>query len=161
MSSVLFSLLCQSSTYSRQSPSPDLQLQYLCLYDKCLNTLERIPPPSLSPSFYYYFLASCPTAQTADRSWNQRAYPLRVVADQPCLSWFQVGRCMLSHFSHVRLFATPQTIAHQALLSMEFSRQEYWSGLPCLPPGELPNPVIKLRSLILQRIPYRATREAL
>ena len=143
MSSVLFSLLCQSSTYSRQSPSPDLQLQYLCLYDKCLNTLERIPPPSLSPSFYYYFLASCPTAQTADRSWNQRAYPLRVVADQPCLSWFQVGRCMLSHFSHVRLFATPQTIAHQALLSMEFSRQEYWSGLPCLPPGELPNPGVK------------------
>ena len=43
--------------------------------------------------------------------------------------------CMLSHFSHVRLFATPWTIAHQAPLSMGFSRQEYWSGLPCPPPG--------------------------
>ena len=37
---------------------------------------------------------------------------------------------MLSHFSHVRLFATLWTMAHQAPLSMEFSRQEYWSGLP-------------------------------
>ena len=36
----------------------------------------------------------------------------------------------LSHFSHVRFFATPWTVAHQAPLSMGFSRQEYWSGLP-------------------------------
>ena len=39
--------------------------------------------------------------------------------------------CMLSRFSHVQLFATPWTAAHQAPLSMGFSRQEYWSGLPC------------------------------
>ena len=37
-------------------------------------------------------------------------------------------------------FATPWTIAHQALLAMGFSRQEYWSGLPFLPPGDLPDP---------------------
>ena len=37
---------------------------------------------------------------------------------------------LLSHFSHVRLCATPQTAAHQAPLSLGFSRQEYWSGLP-------------------------------
>ena len=54
--------------------------------------------------------------------------------------------CMLSHFSRVRLFATLWTVAHQALLSTGFSRQEYWSGLPCLPPGHLPNPGIKLTS---------------
>ena len=42
--------------------------------------------------------------------------------------------------SHVRLFATPWTVAHQAPLSMGFSRQEYWSELPFLPPGDLPNP---------------------
>ena len=47
--------------------------------------------------------------------------------------------CLLSCFSYVRLFATPWTIAHQAFLSMEFSRQEYWSGLPCPPPGDLPD----------------------
>ena len=42
--------------------------------------------------------------------------------------------------SRVQLFATPWTVAHQALLSMGFSRQEYWSGLPCPPPRDLPNP---------------------
>ena len=52
--------------------------------------------------------------------------------------------CVLSC---VRLFATPWTIARQALLSMEFSRQEYWSGLPFISPGDLPNPGIKPTSL--------------
>ena len=50
---------------------------------------------------------------------------------------------MLGHFSRVRLFATPWTVAHQAPLSMRFSRQEYWSGLPCPPPGDLPDPGIE------------------
>ena len=45
---------------------------------------------------------------------------------------------------------TPQTVAHQAPLSMGFSRQEYWSGLACPPPGDLPNPGIKPRSPALQ-----------
>ena len=40
--------------------------------------------------------------------------------------------------SHARLFATPWTVAHQAPLSMGFSRQEYWSELPFPPPGDLP-----------------------
>ena len=53
-------------------------------------------------------------------------------------------------FSHVRLFATPWTAACQAPLSMGFSRQEYWSGLPCPPPGDLPNPGIEPRSPTLQ-----------
>ena len=39
--------------------------------------------------------------------------------------------------------AIPWTIAHQAPLSMGFSRQEYWSGLPCSPPGDLPEPGMK------------------
>ena len=56
---------------------------------------------------------------------------------------WNVHACMLSHFSHVQLFATLWTIACQALLSMGFSRQEYWSGLPCLPPGDLPDPGIE------------------
>ena len=42
---------------------------------------------------------------------------------------------------------TPWTVAHQAPLSMEFSRQEYWSGLPFLTPWELPDPEIKPTSL--------------
>ena len=48
--------------------------------------------------------------------------------------------------SRVRLFVTPWTVAHQALLSVEFSRKEYWSGLPFPSPGDLPNPGIKPRS---------------
>ena len=51
--------------------------------------------------------------------------------------------CVLSRFSLVRLFATLWTVAHQAPLSMGFSRQEYWSGLPCSPLGDLPEPRIK------------------
>ena len=50
--------------------------------------------------------------------------------------------------SRVRLFATPWTVAYQSPQSMEFSRQEYWSVLPCLPPGDLPDPGIKPTSLM-------------
>ena len=42
--------------------------------------------------------------------------------------------------SHVQLFATSWTVAHQTPLSMGFPRQEYWSRSPCLPPGDLPDP---------------------
>ena len=52
--------------------------------------------------------------------------------------------------SHVRLFATPRTIAHQAPLSMGFSRPEYRSGLPFPSPGDLPDPGIHPGSLALQ-----------
>ena len=45
--------------------------------------------------------------------------------------------------SRVRLFATPWTVGHQAPASMEFPRQEHWSGLPFPSPGDLPDPGIK------------------
>ena len=54
---------------------------------------------------------------------------------------------MLSRFSCVQLFLTLWTIACQAPLSMGFSRNEYWSGLPCPPPGDLPHPRIEPTSL--------------
>ena len=52
--------------------------------------------------------------------------------------------------SRVQLFATPWTVAYEAPLSMVFSSQEYWNGLPCPSPEDLPNPVIKPRSPALQ-----------
>ena len=55
---------------------------------------------------------------------------------------------MLSCFRHVQCFVTPRTVAYQATLSMGFSRQEQWSGLPCPPPGDLPNPWIQHASPI-------------
>ena len=56
----------------------------------------------------------------------------------------------MKSLSRVRLFATPWTVAHQAPLSVEFSRWEYWSGLPFASPGDLPNPGIKLGSPALR-----------
>ena len=53
---------------------------------------------------------------------------------------------VLSRFSRVQLFATLWTVARQAPLSMEFSRQEYWSGLPRPLPRDLPDPGVKLAS---------------
>ena len=50
---------------------------------------------------------------------------------------------VLSCFSCVQLFVTPRTVARQAPLTMRFSRQGYWSGLPCPPPGNLPDLGIK------------------
>ena len=52
--------------------------------------------------------------------------------------------------SRVQLFTTPWSIAHQAPQSMEFSRQEYWSGLPFPSPGDLANPGIEPASPALQ-----------
>ena len=51
---------------------------------------------------------------------------------------------------HAQLFVTPWTVARQAPLSMGFPRPEYWSGLPCPSPGDLPNPGIEPRSPALQ-----------
>ena len=60
-----------------------------------------------------------------------------------------VRACMLSS---VQLFATPWTVAYQAPQSMEFSRQENWSGLSFPSPGDLSNPGIEPRSPALQEI---------
>ena len=59
--------------------------------------------------------------------------------------------------SRVQLFATPWTVTHQAPLSMGFSRQEYWSGLPLPSPGDLPNPGIEPRSpaLLVDSLPAK------
>ena len=54
----------------------------------------------------------------------------------------------LSHFSRVQLFEIPWTVVHQSPLSMGFSRQEYWSGLPFPSPGDLPDPGIERCSLL-------------
>ena len=60
------------------------------------------------------------------------------------------GRLCAKLLQLCRLFVKLWTVAHQALLSMGFSRQQYWNGLPWPPPGNLPNPGIKLGSPALQ-----------
>ena len=54
----------------------------------------------------------------------------------------------MKSLSHVQLFATTWTVAYQAPLSMGFSRQEYWNGLPFPSSGDLPNPGIELVSFV-------------
>ena len=73
-------------------------------------------------------LCRLPTASASPRGWNDPVYCM-------CIP----GQLL----SRVQLFATPWTVAHQASLSMGFSRQEYWSGLPFPSPRDLPNPGIK------------------
>ena len=71
-----------------------------------------------------YISPVCTHRQTPCKPQSSRSHP---------------ARCVLSRFSHVQLFITPWTVAHQAPLSMGFYRQEYWSGLPCPFPEDLPN----------------------
>ena len=74
-----------------------------------------------------------------------------------------MAACELSCFSPVQLCAILRTVACQAPLSVGFSRQEYWSGLPCPPPGHRPDPGIKpwclmspaLKGLSLPLVPPR------
>ena len=65
-----------------------------------------------------------------------------------CFTVFQFSSAQ--SLSCAQLFATPWTAGHQAPLSMRFSRQGYWSGLPFPSPGDLPNPGIEPRSPVLQ-----------
>ena len=75
------------------------------------------------------------------KSLSPISFPSSLMNDFSQISFVPSG------FSHVWLFAIRWTIVRQAPLSMGFSRQESWSGLPCLPPGDLPNPGIEPESL--------------
>ena len=76
--------------------------------------------------------------------WQKKVqlwYTLLPLCDHPCCA-------VLCCFSRVQLFVTPWTVAYQAPLSMGFSRQEYWSGLLCPPPADLPNPVSQVSCIV-------------
>ena len=105
--------------------------------------MKVMSPPQeevlLGRKFYTYLWGVCgsqhPSMEHPSKYCRSTVYP--------CAS-------MYSRFSRVQLFATLWTVACQALLSMGFSRhegkmacKEYWSGLPCPPPGDLPDPGTK------------------
>ena len=93
-----------------------------------MSVLGRRPPPP--PEFI---------------GWSPNWSPNHILGDR---AFRKVNACVLSGFSRVWLFATLWTVDLLAPLSMGFSRQEYWSGWPCPPPGDLPNPGIEPMSLI-------------
>ena len=76
--------------------------------------------------------------------------PTRSVCTAFLLALRTKVKVKVKSLSHVRLFETPWTVAHQTPPSMEFSRQESWSGLPFPSPGGLPNPGIEPESPALQ-----------
>ena len=79
---------------------------------------------------------------------HQRALSRVPCATQQVLISYLFYVCMLSLFSHVQLFAAPWPVVCQAPLSMGFFKPQYCSGLPCPPPGNLPNQRIKPKSHI-------------
>ena len=87
------------------------------------------------------------TPSLPEAPWGCASIP-RACSFILCIGPLLVLPCVLSHFSHVRLFAILWTVARQAPLSMGFSRQEYWRGLPCPPPGDHPDPGIELSSYV-------------
>ena len=81
--------------------------------------------------------------------WKYLNIPQLMKGQTKCGKSIQWGIAVFRRFNHVCL-CSPRTVAHQVPLSMEFSRQVYWSGLPCPPPRDFPNPGIESRSPALQ-----------
>ena len=87
-------------------------------------------------------------------------YELYILLRKPSYTTSVYNECVCAYsLSPVRPFATPWPVAHQAPLSLGFSRQEYWSGLSCPPPGDLPDPGIE-SALTGRFFTIWATREA-
>ena len=141
-----------------QGLNPDLphyrQILYQLSHKGSPRTLEWVAYPFSSGS-------SQPRDQTGV-SWTAGGFfTNRAIGFFKCLfnmlSRFPFGNLalgcgfMLRHFSHVQLFVTPQTVACQAPLFMGLSRQEYWSGLPRPPSGDLLDPGIEPKSPTLQQ----------
>ena len=97
---------------------------------------------------YMYAVKSSPLIRLIDTFITSHTYLSAGVWES--LSYILLHSRVVSHFSHVQLFASLWTVAPQAPLSLGFSRQEYWSGLPCPSPGDLPDPEIKPRAPTLQ-----------
>ena len=94
---------------------------------------------------------------TSFSKWGHSGYPLKKKKARLQISSFQKFlEWWWKSLSHVQLSVTPWAVACQVPLSMEFSRQEYWSGLPFPSPGYLPNPGIKPRSPSLQADPLQS-----
>ena len=123
------------------------------------------------PSFFLTFSTVTPGLSPGCKRYHYLIYILffipRILPAEDYLFSWRREKCLLTHtalcaqpFSRVQLFTTPWTVAHQAPLSMGFSRQEYWSGLPCPPPGDLPNPGIKHLPQCKQILHHLSTRDA-
>ena len=98
-------------------------------------------------AFVYKMYRSVPSTSNVQNTFQSflRVCLLVVILSLAWIKFPFFFLCMLNPYteSHVWLFVTLWIVAHQAPLSVGFSRQEYWSGLPFPPPGDLPNTGIK------------------
>ena len=99
---------------------------------------HRLAELGLDPVFHGWRNLADSGEDTRNETWNLRQVYV----------WGLWVLCALFMLSHVQLFVTPWTIAHQAPLSMGFSGQEHWSGLPYSPSGDLPDPWTEPASLM-------------
>ena len=108
----------------------------------------RIVLPTLKLSSFENFLLSSPCME-------ELLFPPICSTVQPCV----LGYCcfIVQSLNRVQFFVTSRTAACWASLSMQFSRQEYWSGLPFLPPGDLPDPGIEPESSALPALQADST----
>ena len=107
--------------------------------------------PDCNPGIIPYEMVTPQNCLRIFRSipWNSMKFSVQVSPHDGRRGLIMGCECMLSRFSRVLLFVTPWTVTHQFPLSVGFSRQKYWSGLPCPPPSDLPDPGIKPSSLCL------------
>ena len=110
-----------------------------CFEDIGQEILEAFPGDWMALVLEQIFLIiSCFVPGLNFRTWQSEALV--------CYLMCVCDLCMHACFSSIWLFVTLWTVAHQAPLSMGFSSQEYWTGLPCPPPRDLPNPGIETAS---------------
>ena len=118
---------------------------YFWNYKSQSSSKTNISPPIPSPKFPF-FLAFEGSYEIINTFYCN--FQVEFSTSFSALCSEHVCVCKLSGISHVWLFPTLWTVAHQAPLSKGFSRQEYGGGLPCPPPGDLPDPGIEPASLM-------------
>ena len=141
---------CWKSQSNSKSGSVSLTDKTNKLLKKIFLTLWRHNSDITSILWFYQLLKT-------KNYWDPSYYTMEPTPTSLTQSHCFISFYLLNHIcvlcqslSRVWLFVTPWTGAHQAPLSMEFSRREYWNGLPCPSPGDLPNSRIELKSPSLQ-----------
>ena len=129
---------------------------HACMLIKKLNMIISYNPPNLLPGYtlkIFSYMCKCHYFNAQSKILKQNFQEGKLcVPSFPSISLFGkfipcLCTCVLSHFSCVWLCVTLWTATCQVPLTMGFSRQEYWSVLPCPPPGDLPDPGIEPTSL--------------
>ena len=130
----------KSASYVSKTPQCHVSLDFLVAH--CTQCI-LLPCWKIIPLPITYFIL-------LQLSWQEILLTSESLKMTLAYTWHLVKWSEVKLLSHVRLFATTGTVAYKAPLSMEFSRQEYWSGLPLPSPGDLPDPGIKRGSPALQ-----------